>query len=97
MVKNFETLMFDANCTGWSTNKDYNKLFIENSQDFTRVKCEAIGWISLNDVYKILGAPLVLEAQVVGWKKFDEVEFELVENPVDSDIRIIFKNLVKLL
>ena len=60
-----------------------------------------LGWISLNEVYDLLGFPRELEAQVLGWKftgkKDGElIEFETIEES-GSRIRIIFKNIVKLI
>lgn len=76
-------------------------MFINSNLCWMNERLEILGWISLNEVYESLGFPRELEAQVLGWKITDKkdrgfIEFETIEES-GSRIKIIFKNIVKLL
>lgn len=93
--------IFDRECLAWKNNAQYCIRFITRNIVFANDKLRIRGWISLNDVYDLLGLPRELEAQIIGWKFTGEknhecIEFETIEEQ-NSSIRIIFKNTVKLL
>lgn len=92
---------FDENCAYWSRNTAHNMMFIMSNVNYANNRLRILGWISLNEVYDLLGFPRELEAQVIGWKFTGEkdnecVEIEAIEEQ-GSSVKIIFKNIVKLL
>ena len=92
---------FDDCCCGWCGDVRSNLMFINSNLHWMNDRLITLGWISLNEVYDSLGFPRELEAQVLGWKftgkKDGElIEFETIEES-GSRIRIIFKNIVKLI
>ena len=93
--------IFDDCCYGWSRDVRSNLMFINSNLHWMNDRLITLGWISLNEVYESLGFPRELEAQVLGWKftgkKDGElIEFETIEES-GSRIRIIFKNIIKLI
>lgn len=93
--------IFDENCIGWSRDTRHNMMFITHNIIYANDRLRILGWISLNEVYDLLGFPRELEAQVIGWKFTGEkdnecIEIETIEEQ-ESSIKIIFKNIVKLL
>lgn len=92
---------FDESCTGWSKDTKVSLMFINSNLQWMNDRLKILGWISLNEVYDSLGFPRELEAQVLGWKYTGEkdrelIEFETIEES-GSRIKIVFKNIVKLL
>lgn len=93
--------IFDESCSGWCRDVKSSLMFINSNLCWMNERLENLGWISLNEVYDSLGFPRELEAQVLGWKITGEknrgfIEFETIEES-GSRIKIIFKNIVKLL
>ena len=94
--------IFDRNCSPWTNDQDYNIMVIKCMERHVNDKLRILGWISLNEVYDLLGFPRELEAQNVGWKISDiydrnqYAKFEIYME-TDSIIRIVFLNVVKLL
>ena len=93
--------IFDEHCFGCKKDTKYNLMFITNNLHYINDKLMILGWISLNEVYDLLGFPRDLEAQVVGWKitgekDGEQIEFETIEED-GSRIKIIFKNIIKLI
>lgn len=93
--------IFDDSCIGWSRDTRHSMMFITSQLYYANDKLRILGWMSLNEVYDLLGFPRELEAQVIGWKFTGEkdnecIEIETIEEQ-GSSIKIIFKNIVKLL
>lgn len=93
--------LFDDSCVGWSRDTKYNMMFITSQLYYANDLLRARGWMSLNEIYDLFGFPQELEAQVIGWKFTGEkdnecIEIETIEEQ-GSGIKIIFKNIVKLL
>lgn len=93
--------IFDENCISWSRDTRHNMMFITHNVIYANDRLRILGWISLNEVYDLLGFPRELEAQIIGWKFTGEkdnecIEIETIEEQ-DSSIKIMFKNIVKLL
>lgn len=94
--------VFDEYNQMWTDDREYNIMFIKRVENYINDKLRMLGWVSLNEVYDLLGFPRELEAQVVGWKIsnvndcINYIQFE-VFNKGDSDIEIVFLNVVKLL
>lgn len=92
--------IFDKRSVKWSTDAQFNLLLINRVANYANQMLARRGWISLNDVYTLLGFPLEIEAQIVGWKMgtcYDFVEFECEECEDHDRIKIKFKNIVKLI
>lgn len=92
---------FDESCAGWSNDTKVNLMFIKCNLQWMNDRLRILGWVSLNEVYDALGFPRELEAQVLGWKYTGKkdgelIEFETIEES-GSKIKIVFKNIVKLL
>ena len=93
--------IFNKECFAWSNDTKYSMTFIAHNICYANDRLRILGWMSLNEVYDLLGFPRELEAQVIGWKFTGEkdnecIEIETVEEQ-DSSIKIIFKNIVDLL
>ena len=94
-------IMFNNECTAWSNDKDFNKMFLEHTIDYLNTKLSAIGWLSLNDLNDALGRDKKLEDQLFGWKTeggLGVIEYEFVA--VDcgtNNVVISLKNMVKLM
>lgn len=102
MIEKIYIKMFDKNNPKWCDNRGRNVWTVKNAEDYINDRLRILGWVSLNDVYDLLGFQRELEAQVIGWKISDVsdyehyVMFETFPNG-ESDIEIIFRNMVKLL
>lgn len=90
--------IFDKRSVKWSTDAQFNLLLINSVANHANQMLARRGWISLNDVYTLLGFPLEIEAQIIGWKMGTGfVEFECEECEDHDRIKIKFKNIVKLI
>jgi len=58
---------FDETCSQWSSNQEYNHMFLLAQQKYANNLLIARGHVFLNDVYDLLGIPRSSEASVVGW------------------------------
>lgn len=52
---------------GWTRNPELNKVFLINQQRYANDKLRMKGFLSLNDVYEMLGAPTTAYGQLAGW------------------------------
>jgi len=73
----FEPKNYDSATGGWSgspnfsAKKEYNFLFLTQSQKFLNDKLNARGYLFLNEVYRQLGFSETAYGQIVGWLKRD--------------------------
>jgi len=91
--------IFDKNSVKWTDDAQFNLMLINSVLNYANNLLARRGWISLNDVYTLLGFPLEIEAQIIGWKSGtigEFVDFECIEDGTDQ-VKIIFKNTVKLI
>lgn len=58
---------FNEGCVGWTTDAEYNKMFVMQMQNYANDILRARGHLFLNDVYKMFGMPETKYGQVVGW------------------------------
>lgn len=58
---------FDPLCTPWSSNPEYNLIFLKNQQQYFNDLLVARGHVFLNEVYDALGIPRSEAGQLVGW------------------------------
>lgn len=69
---------FDVGCTGWTKDPEYNLMFLKDQERFATDRLRAKGFLTLNEVYDMLGIPRTKQGCVVGWI-FDE------KNPVGDN------------
>lgn len=62
---------FDEGCRGWEKDAEANLTFLRVQQAHANDILKARGWLTLNDVYDMLGIPKTKAGMVVGWM-FDE-------------------------
>lgn len=62
----------------WDENPQYSLMFLKAQQQYANDILRSKGFLSLNEVYKMLGLPEVADGQVVGWI-YDE------DNPVGDN------------
>lgn len=58
---------YDECSPNWSSNPEYNLMFLLSEQQFANEKLKARGHLLLNDVYEALGLPRTKAGAVVGW------------------------------
>ena len=58
---------FNEGCTGWTKNPEMNKIFLMQQQEYANVKLKQCGFLSLNEVYEMLGCPKTKYGQIAGW------------------------------
>lgn len=58
---------FDEYSTQWSSNPEYNLMFLNANQNYANDKLKAQGHLFLNEVYEMLGLPHTQAGSVVGW------------------------------
>jgi hypothetical protein len=59
---------FNEGCTErWTKHPEMNMLFLIQQQDYANVKLKNYGYLSLNEVYDMLGCPRTKIGQVAGW------------------------------
>ena len=61
------SIVFCEGNTGWTKNADLNKLFLLKQQNYANDKLKAEHFVSLNEVYDMLGAPRTAYGQLAGW------------------------------
>lgn len=87
------SIVFDDGNTGWEKDAEHNKFFLIQQQNYANEKLKAKGYLFLNEVYEMLGAPKTRAGQVVGWI-YDE-EHPVGDNFVDFGIFDITKKKAK--
>ena len=58
---------FNEGCVGWTTDAEYNLMFLRDQQRYANDMLRSRGYLFLNDVYKMLDIPLTKAGQIVGW------------------------------
>lgn len=66
------SVFFDDGNIGWSKNPELNKVFLIQQQEAANFRLRTEGFLSLNEVYKMIGAPLTYYGQVAGWVYSDD-------------------------
>ena len=75
---------FDEKCAGWSKYREDNLFFLKLIQENANIQLKAKGYLFLNEVYDMLGAPRTKLGQVCGWV-YNESD-PRGDNYVDLDI-----------
>lgn len=84
--------LFGPQCSGWTKDPEYNKMFLQQQQVYANDRLRARGHLFLNDVYDMLGIARTKTGQVVGWVY--TFENAIGDNFVDFGLRdsVKFKN-----
>lgn len=57
----------DQHCVNWSTQREYNLMFIKAQSNYFNDMLKARGHVFLNEVYDSLGFQRTSAGQIVGW------------------------------
>lgn len=66
------TVQFNKECTGWTDNPHYNRLFLRQQERYFNCKLKAQGHLFLNEVFDGLGIERRPSGQLLGWFCKDE-------------------------
>lgn len=80
---------FDCGCIGWTKDPEYNLMFLKNQERYATDALKSKGFLTLNEVYDMLGIPRTKMGMVVGWI-YDE-KHPVGDNYVDFGIFDIHK------
>lgn len=61
------SVFFDDGNRGWCKNAELNKVFLIQQQEAANFRLKHDGYLSLNDVYEMVGAPKTAYGQIAGW------------------------------
>ena len=71
-VHSIYSIAFCEGNTGWTRNAELNKVFLIQQQNYANDKLRLRGYLTLNDVYEMLGAPTTAYGQIAGWVYTDD-------------------------
>lgn len=71
-VHSIYSIAFCEGNTGWTRNAELNKVFLIQQQNYANDKLRLRGYLTLNDVYEMLGAPTTAYGQFAGWVYTDD-------------------------
>lgn len=77
--------IFDETNTNYTKDPYLNMKFLHDQEHYANDKFRCQGYLFLNDVYEMLGFPLVPEGQIVGWV-LNETNASYSENVIDFGI-----------
>lgn len=66
------SVFFDDGNIGWSKNPELNKVFLIQQEEAANYRLKKEGFLPLNEVYKMIGAPLTHYGQIAGWVYSDD-------------------------
>lgn len=61
------SVVFCEGNTGWTKNAELNKVFLIQQQNWANDKLRMRGYLTLNEVYEMVGAPTTAYGQIAGW------------------------------
>lgn len=61
------SVVFCEGNLGWTKNPELNKVFLIQQQNYANDRLKAEGFLPLNEVYKMVGAPTTAYGQIAGW------------------------------
>lgn len=61
------SIVWQEGNTGWTKNPELNKFFLIRQQNAANDKLRLSGYLCLNDIYEMLGAPKTAYGQFAGW------------------------------
>ena len=91
---------FDEKCAGWSKCREDNLFFLKLIQENANIQLKAKGYLFLNEVYDMLGAPRTKLGQVCGWVYKENnpigdnyVDLGIERNTKDNNVFILDPNV----
>lgn len=77
---------FDKKNRNWSRTYGHNRMFLQAQQGYANVTLADRGFLTLNEVYEMLGLPLTEPGALTGWVGDVEVDFgeEADMPPIDK-------------
>lgn len=73
----FFSKMFDVNNPNFHNNSLYNETFISAQQNYINQRLEALGFLTVNDVFEALGFERTVEGMVYGWIRGETVNIQV--------------------
>ena len=61
------SIVFCEGNAGWTKNAELNKVFLIQQQNWANDKLRLRGYLTLNEVYEMVGAPTTAYGQIAGW------------------------------
>ena len=61
------SVVFCEGNAGWTKNAELNKVFLIQQQNWANDKLRLRGYLTLNEVYEMVGAPTTAYGQIAGW------------------------------
>ena len=61
------SIVFCEGNTGWTKNAELNKAFLIQQQNWANDELRLRGYLTLNEVYEMVGAPTTAYGQIAGW------------------------------
>lgn len=61
------SVVFCEGNAGWTKNAELNKVFLIQQQNYANDKLRLRGYLTLNEVYEMVGAPTTAYGQIAGW------------------------------
>lgn len=61
------SVVFCEGNTGWTKNAELNKVFLIQQQNWANDRLKLRGYLTLNEVYEMIGAPTTAYGQIAGW------------------------------
>lgn len=84
------SIAFCEGNNGWTKDPELNKVFLLQTQNYANDKLKSRGWMTLNEVYDMLGAPRTKNGGLAGWVYTDDSSAG--DNFVDFGIFDIYNN-----
>lgn len=66
-VHSLYSIVFCEGNVGWTKNAELNKVFLIQQQNYANDKLRLRGYLTLNEVYEMVGAPATAYGQIAGW------------------------------
>ena len=66
-VHSLYSVVFCEGNAGWTKNAELNKVFLIQQQNYANDKLRLRGYLTLNEVYEMVGAPTTAYGQIAGW------------------------------
>lgn len=85
------SVIYCEGCTGWTKNANLNKVFLLQQQRYATDKLRLNHFVSLNEVYDMLGLPRTSYGQFAGWVYTEDssigdnyISFGIFDDPTDE-------------
>jgi hypothetical protein len=66
-LHNIYSVVFCEGNLGWTRNAELNKVFLIQQQNYANDRLKARGYLTLNEVYEMIGAQTTKYGQIAGW------------------------------